>query len=48
MKLKSLTLCLLFGALFASCINDIFKDDFKTVTFAMYPIYLNLSFGYTF
>lgn len=28
--------------------NDIFKDDFNTVTFAMYPIYLNLGFGYTF
>lgn len=28
--------------------NDIFKSDFKTITFAMYPIYLNLGFGYRF
>lgn len=29
-------------------LNDIFKKDFKTITFAMYPIYLNLGFGYAF
>lgn len=29
-------------------LNDIFKSDFETVTFAMYPIYLNLGFGYAF
>lgn len=29
-------------------LNDIFEKDFKTVTFAMYPIYLNLGFGYAF
>nr|WP_308570961.1 porin family protein [uncultured Prevotella sp.] len=29
-------------------LNDIFKSDFKTVTFNLYPIYLNLGFGYKF
>ncbi len=29
-------------------LNNIFKKDFKTVKFAMYPIYLNLGFGYMF
>lgn len=29
-------------------LNDIFKNDFKTITFAMYPIYLNFGFGYSF
>lgn len=29
-------------------LNDIFKKDFKTITFAMYPIYLNVGFGYAF
>lgn len=29
-------------------LNDIFQDDFNTITFAMYPIYLNLGFGYLF
>ena len=29
-------------------LNDIFKNDFNTVTFAMYPIYLNIGFGYAF
>lgn len=28
--------------------NGIFKSDFKTITFPMYPIYLNLGFGYHF
>ncbi len=28
--------------------NDIFESDFKTITFNMYPIYLNLGFGYKF
>lgn len=28
--------------------NDIFKKSFKTVSFALYPIYLNLGFGYHF
>lgn len=28
--------------------NGIFKSDFHTITFRMYPIYLNLGFGYTF
>ena len=29
-------------------LNDIFEKDFDTITFAMYPIYLNLGFGYAF
>lgn len=29
-------------------LNDIFKKDFNTITFAMYPIYLNIGFGYAF
>ncbi|MEY8485670.1 porin family protein [uncultured Parabacteroides sp.] len=29
-------------------LNDIFHKDFKTITFAMYPIYLNVGFGYAF
>lgn len=29
-------------------LNDMFRKDFKTVTFNMYPIYLNLGFGYAF
>ena len=29
-------------------LNDIFESDFETITFAMYPIYLNLGFGYAF
>lgn len=29
-------------------LNDIFKKDFQTITFAMYPIYLNVGFGYAF
>ena len=29
-------------------INNIFKSSFKTVTFNMYPIYLNVGFGYKF
>lgn len=29
-------------------INDIFRKDFDTITFAMYPIYLNIGFGYAF
>lgn len=29
-------------------LNDIFEKDFNTITFAMYPIYLNLGFGYSF
>lgn len=28
--------------------NDIFQKDFQTITFAMYPIYLNVGFGYAF
>ena len=28
--------------------NDIFKKEFQTITFAMYPIYLNIGFGYAF
>ena len=28
--------------------NDIFRHDFKTITFTMYPIYLNAGFGYAF
>ncbi len=28
--------------------NDIFKSSFKTVTFNLYPIYLNIGFGYAF
>ena len=29
-------------------LNDIFKSDFETISFAMYPIYLNIGFGYAF
>lgn len=29
-------------------LNDIFKSSFKTVSFSLYPIYLNLGFGYAF
>ena len=29
-------------------LNDIFNKDFKTVTFDMYAIYLNVGFGYAF
>ena len=29
-------------------LNDIFKKDFKTITFPMYPVYLNVGFGYAF
>lgn len=29
-------------------LNDIFQKDFKTITFAMYPVYLNIGFGYKF
>lgn len=29
-------------------LNDIFRSDFQTITFAMYPIYLNIGFGYAF
>ena len=29
-------------------LNDIFKKDFDTIAFAMYPIYLNVGFGYAF
>ena len=28
--------------------NDLFENDFKTVTFHMYSIYLNIGFGYRF
>lgn len=29
-------------------LNSIFPKDFDTITFAMYPIYLNVGFGYAF
>lgn len=29
-------------------LNDIFEKNFDTITFAMYPIYLNVGFGYAF
>ena len=29
-------------------LRDVFKKDFETITFSMYPIYLNLGFGYRF
>lgn len=29
-------------------LNDIFKSDFKTVTFNLYPIYLNIGLSYAF
>ena len=29
-------------------LSDIFKKDFDTITFDMYPIYLNIGFGYAF
>ena len=29
-------------------LNDIFVSSFKTVSFNMYPIYLNFGFGYLF
>ena len=32
----------------AWAVKDIFESNFKTITFNMYPIYLNLGFGYKF
>lgn len=29
-------------------LNDIFNNNFKTITFSMYPIFLNFGFGYEF
>lgn len=29
-------------------LNDIFKSDFHTITFAMYPIFMNIGFAYAF
>lgn len=29
-------------------LNDIFQKDFETIDFSMYPIYLNIGFGYAF
>ena len=29
-------------------LNDIFRKDFETITFSMYPVYLNVGFGYAF
>lgn len=29
-------------------LNHLFKSDFQTITFSMYPIYLNIGFGYAF
>lgn len=29
-------------------VSNIFKKDFKTISFNMYPIYLNIGFGYAF
>ena len=29
-------------------LNGIFKKDFDTVTFTMYPVYMNIGFGYAF
>lgn len=29
-------------------LNNIFEDDFKSISFAMYPIYLNVGFAYLF
>lgn len=29
-------------------LNDLFKKDFQTISFAMYPVYLNAGFGYFF
>lgn len=29
-------------------LNDIFHSNFQTITFAMYPIYMNVGFGYAF
>lgn len=39
---------LLVNANLAWGCNDIFKSSFKTVTFNLYPIYLNFGFGYLF
>lgn len=36
-----------FGSLLWG-MNDVLKKDFNTITFAMYPIYLNVGFGYAF
>ena len=36
------------NAEFTYGINNIFKKDFKTITFDMYPIYMNIGFGYHF
>lgn len=29
-------------------LNDVFRKDFQTIDFPMYPIYLNIGFGYAF
>lgn len=29
-------------------LNDVFRKDFDTITFSMFPIYLNMGFGYAF
>ena len=29
-------------------LNNLFKKDFKTISFDMYPVYLSIGFGYTF
>ncbi len=29
-------------------VNELFKSDFKTISFSMYPIYLNIAAGYRF
>lgn len=39
---------LLVNANLAWGCNDIFESSFKTVTFDLYPIYLNVGFGYLF
>ena len=39
---------LLVNANLAWGCNDIFESSFKTVTFNLYPIYLNVGFGYLF
>lgn len=44
-ELSNTSMCMLISL---GKLNDIFKNDFNTITFAMYPIYLNIGFGYAF
>lgn len=38
----------LFSAALRWGLNGVFKDSFETITFPMFPVYLNIGFGYKF